>query len=122
MGSALSIFSGVTSRMRRFLYRRPRYATDVRMDFIIEDTVTLGVCESISESGLRGTLSHPVPGGVTGLLNLYFGERNYQVNAQIQSLHGRQARIRFCFSSNQERAELFEFMKLVLPAFPSLSK
>ncbi len=88
------------------------------MDLIFDRTVVLGVCLSLSESGLRGTFADPVPVGTTGLLTLYprnAGDRNYQTHACIYSLRNEEARVRFCFQSEQERLAIRDILKLLTP-------
>ena len=111
----MAVFSHATTLMRRFLYRLPRFKTEVPMDLIVGDSVTIGTCLNISESGLRGTFSHPLAVNTQGLLTLYFGEQGTQVHAQIESLKGEEARVRFRFASVQERNDLRDLLKR-LPA------
>ncbi|ADW70935.1 hypothetical protein AciX9_4155 (plasmid) [Granulicella tundricola MP5ACTX9] len=88
------------------------------MDLILGDAVILGVCLNLSESGLRGTFSHPVLAGAEGLLTIYQGEQNVQIHARVYSLKGDEARIRFRFDSEQEQQNIREFLKLVTPSSP----
>jgi hypothetical protein len=104
--------------MRRFLYRLPRFKTELPMDMILGDTVILGVCLNLSESGLRGTFSHPVPVGAEGLVTLYQGDQRFQVHARIYSLKEDEARVHFRFDSEHEEQNIREFIKLVTPTSP----
>ena len=85
------------------------------MDLILGEAVILGVCVNISESGLRGAFSHPIPSGVEGLLTVYQGEHSFQANVRVESVKGGEARIRFCLTSDQERGDLKDFLKLLAP-------
>ncbi len=99
----MPVFSQATSRVRSFLYRSPRYKADIPMDYIVADAVVLGTCADLSESGLRGTFSIPVPTKTIGLLTLYHAGESFQVHARIDSFQDDQARLRFEFDSKQER-------------------
>lgn len=89
------------------------------MDLVLGNAVILGVCKSLSESGLRGTFSHPVATGGEGLISLYHEEHSFQVKARIDSLRSEEVRVRFCFASDQERENLRTFMKLLFPEPPA---
>ena len=104
--------------MRDFLYRFPRFRTECRMDLIFGDAVVPGICQDISESGLRGTFASPVPEGTEGLLTLYFdkaGEQGYQVHARVYTARNDEARVRFRYRSGQERLGLQELLKQLAP-------
>jgi hypothetical protein len=107
----LAVFSEATTRMRRFLYRLPRFRTEIPMDLILNDAVVLGTCLNISESGLRGTFSHPLPPGAEGMLTLYNGNENFQIRARIDSFKDEEARVRFRFESDAERDNIRVFLK-----------
>ncbi len=85
------------------------------MDFIVGDSVILGVCVSLSESGLRGTFSNPVPSGTNGLLTVYHRDHSVQVHAQVQSMKADEARVGFHFNSDQEREDIQNFLKRLAP-------
>ena len=104
------------SLIRTFLYRFPRFRTDCPMDLIVGDAVVLGTCLNISESGLRGTFSHPVPAGTIGTLTLYKGQSSVQIEALIYSVKGEEARVRFRTVSEPERVAVRNFIKLLSPA------
>jgi hypothetical protein len=101
--------------MRSFLYRHPRFSTNVRMDMIVRDNVILGVCQSLSESGLRGTFSHAVPVGAEGFVTLYHEQERFQVKAVVDAIYEDEARVSFRFESNEERESLRRFMRLLFP-------
>ncbi len=101
--------------MRSFLYRLPRFKTEVPMDLILGDAVILGLCLNISESGLLGTFSNPVAVHSEGLLTLYYNQRSYQVHAQIDGFQGDEARVEFRFASDKERADIRDLLKLFTP-------
>jgi hypothetical protein len=101
--------------MRNFLYRLPRFKADLPMDFILGEAVVIGTCVNISESGLRGTFSNPVPAGAEGQLTLYHGEQSFQTDARVESFRAGEARVRFCLTSDQELEDLRGFLKLLTP-------
>ena len=101
--------------MRSFLYRLPRFKTEVPMDLILGEAVVLGLCLNISESGLLGTFSNPVPVHSEGLLTLYYHQRSYQAHAQIEGFQGDEARLEFRFASDKERADIHDLLKLLAP-------
>ncbi len=111
--STPSVETKVMGLIRNFFYRLPRFKTECAMDFILGDNVILGVCLSLSESGLRGTLSHPVPAGSEGLLTLYQGDQNCPVQARISSLRDGEVLVVFEFHSEQERVALRDFLNLL---------
>ena len=103
--------------IRSFLYRFPRFHTECPMDLIYGGSVVLGVCLNVSESGLRGTFANSVPAGTNGLLTLYppnAGEQHFQVHVRIDSWRGDEARVRFCFQSEEERLRIRQFLKLAI--------
>lgn len=111
----MAVFSNSNAKMRSFLYRHPRFATNVRMDFIVGENVLLGVCHSLSESGLRGTFSHPVPPGAEGFLTLYHEQERFQIKAAVDSIYEDEARVSFRFETNEERDALRRFMRALFP-------
>ena len=115
-GFTLAVFSEDSLPMRRFLYREPRIQTNLSMDFIVGDTVLLGLCLSISESGVGGTLSHSVAPGSEGVLTLYFQDQSVKVPAAIENPEAEEARIRFLAMEPAEREALRRFIKLLEPA------
>jgi hypothetical protein len=119
---ALAVFSQVSTRMRRFLYRLPRFKAEIPMDLVLGDAVILGICLDLSESGLRGSFSHPVTVGAEGLITLYHEGQSFQVQARIDALRTSEARVSFRFASEQERQGLRVFMKSLFPDSPALAK
>lgn len=99
--------------LREFRYRFPRFRTDCPMDFIVGDLITLGVCQSISQSGLQGTVSSEVAAGSEGLITLYRGDKRFQVASKVDSVRDDVIRARFHTSSDAERRALREFIKLL---------
>jgi hypothetical protein len=102
--------------IRQFLYRLPRFKTEFPMDLILGDTVVLGVCVNLSESGLRGTFSYPLAAGTEGLLTLYHGDRSFQIHARIESIKADDARVKFRYDNDQEREDIRRFLKHLTPA------
>ncbi len=109
----MAVFSQASLQMRRFLYRQPRLKTNLSMDFIREDNVVLGICRSISESGVGGTLSHPVPVGSEGALTLYFQEQSVKVQAVIETSEPEETRIRFLALDPKDCEAVRHFIKLL---------
>jgi len=101
------------SRIRSFLYRFPRFTADCRMDFIHEETVVLGVCSNLSESGLRGTFAKDVPAGSEGLLTLYHNDRRFEVRAKVDTVREEDTLVHFQFQSDKERSAIGELIKLL---------
>jgi hypothetical protein len=101
------------NRIRSFLYRFPRFTVDCRMDFILEDSIVLGTCYDLSQSGLRGSLAEIVPAGSKGLLTLYCEEQRFEVQATVSSLRDDETRMRFQFASDKERAAMRDLLKLI---------
>jgi len=83
------------------------------MDFIYGDSVALGVCTNLSDSGLRGAFSQYVPSGAEGLLTLYHGDQRVVVQAQFYAGNGEEARVQFRFQSDQERAAIGDLLKIL---------
>ncbi len=100
-------------RIRRFLYRFPRFQADCRMDFIYGDRVVLGTCSNLSESGLRGRFSGSVPLGSEGLLTLYHANQKVEVKARIDAADDEETRLRFQFRSDKERSAISDLLKLL---------
>jgi hypothetical protein len=94
------------NRIRSFLYRYPRFTVDCRMDFIREDSIILGTCYDLSQSGLRGTFVQVIAPGSKGVVTLYLGERRLEVQAVVSSIRDDETRMRFQFDSDKERATL----------------
>ncbi len=113
----MAVFSQASLHARRFLYRQPRLKTNLSMDFILDEKVILGECLSISESGVAGTLSNPMPVGSVGVLTLYHQERSVKIPAVIETPDAEEARIRFASTDPRELEDLRRFIKL-LPVKP----
>ena len=111
----MPVFNQATALMRRFLYRLPRFRTEVPLDFIVGDTVFLGVCVNISESGLRANFSLPVVPGSEGLITLYWNDVGYQSHALVESVKQDEARIRFLFQSNEEHRTIHQLLQHLSP-------
>ena len=103
------------NRIRSFLYRYPRFTVDCRMDFIREDSIVLGTCYDLSQSGLRGTFVQVVAPGAKGVVTLYLGERRLEVQATVSSLRDDETRMRFQFDSDKERIALRDLLKDLAP-------
>jgi hypothetical protein len=101
--------------MRSFLYRLPRYKTEIPMDLILGNAVILGLCLNLSESGLLGTFSNPVAVNSEGLLTLYYNQRSYQVHGQIEGYQGDQTRVGFHYASDAEQESIRSLLKLLIP-------
>jgi hypothetical protein len=102
-------------RIRSFLYRYPRFTVDCRMDFIREDSIVLGSCYDLSQSGLRGTFAQVIAPGAKGVVTLYLGEKRVEVQAIVTSLRDDETRMRFQFASDKERTALREVLKEIEP-------
>jgi hypothetical protein len=100
------------SRLRSFLYRSPRFTADCRMDFIHGDSILLGSCSNLSESGLRGTFDGFIAPGTEGLVTLYHADRRLAVKATVYSVRQGEARLRFSANSDAERAAVSDLLKL----------
>ena len=99
--------------IRRFLYRSPRFIADCRMDFLYGDSVALGLCSNLSESGLRGTFSQVVPQGSEGLLTIYQGEQKFEVKAIVETTRENESRVRFEYESAEQHASIADLIKSV---------
>ena len=104
------------SSPRTFLYRFPRFEAHNRVDFIYYDTVLLGYCLEISESGLRGTFSNTTLPGTEGLITLYQGDQSFCAHATILEVHENEATAMFQFQSQQEESAIREFIHLLAPS------
>jgi hypothetical protein len=86
------------------------------MDFIREDSIVLGTCYDLSQSGLRGTFVQVVAPGAKGVVTLYLGERRLEIQATVSSLRDDETRMRFQFDSEKERAALRDILKDLAPS------
>jgi len=109
----VAVFLQIGSRMRKFLYRLPRVETSIPMDFILGDSVVLGTCLNLSESGLHGTFTQIILPGTEGLTTVYHGEHSFQIKGRIASLRGDSMHMHFCFDSEEQRQAAKAFFKLV---------
>lgn len=94
--------------IRNFAYRHPRFATKLEMDFVVGDTVILGVCESISDSSVFVKLSDIPSPGAAGVVTLYCGGQSWSVHALVAaSTPGASdqdhAALLFAFQDEEER-------------------
>jgi len=101
------------TRIRSFLYRFPRFTVECRMDFIREDSIVLGVCHDISQSGLRGSFAEVIAPGTKGLLTLYCEDKPFEVQATVSSIRDTETRMRFQFDSDKERAAVRELLQAI---------
>ncbi len=83
------------------------------MDFIYGDTVVLGTCSNLSESGLRGNFAEGVAVGAEGLLTLYHANQKVEVRARIDASDDEETRLRFQFRSDKERLAIGDLLKLL---------
>ena len=81
------------------------------MDFIREDSIVLGTCYDLSQSGLRGTFIQAIAPGEKGIVTLYLGEKRFEVQATVSSLRDDETRMRFQFDSDKERIALRDLLK-----------
>lgn len=101
------------NRIRSFLYRFPRFTVDCRMDFIRNDSIVLGVCYDLSQSGLRGTFAQPIAPGCIGTVTLYNEQQRLEVPATVSSVRDQETRMRFRITSDRERAAMLDFLKQI---------
>lgn len=101
------------SSLRNFLYRLPRFEASSRVDFIYGDTILLGSCIEISESGLRGTFSSAVLPETKGLITLYRDNRSFSAKALVLEVDENEVTARFEFQSQQEESAIREFIRLL---------
>ena len=83
------------------------------MDFIRGDTILLGSCIEISESGLRCTFSDTAVPGMEGLITLYREDKSFSAHAQILEVQGDEVTARFQFSTQEEEVAIREFIHLL---------
>jgi hypothetical protein len=100
---------------RPFLYRFPRYKTALRMDMVLDDAVFLGICRSLSGSGLRGEFTENIPVGGVGRVTLYHEDKFYEVAASVDASSAAQATVSFRFEAESERIALRNFLSLLRP-------
>lgn len=101
------------SSPRNFLYRFPRFEAGSRIDFIHGDTILLGYCHEISESGLRGNLSDTALPGTEGVITLYRDNKSFSSHAIILTVLGDEVTAGFQFYSQQEETAVREFIKIL---------
>lgn len=106
----------IMSSLRKFLYRFPRFEAHNRVDFIHRDTILLGYCIEISESGLRGDFSDTAPPGTEGLITLYRDDQSFSAHAKILEVHENEATASFQFQSQQEETAIRDFIRLLAPS------
>ncbi len=81
------------------------------MDFIREDSIVLGTCYDLSQSGLRGNFVQVIAPGEKGIVTLYLGEKRFEVQATVSSLRDDETRMRFQFASDKERIAMRDLLK-----------
>ena len=99
--------------IRRFYYRRPRFATNLRMELMVGAAIFPGVCESINEAGLYGQIGENIPNGINGIVTLYHQGTSCKVQVCLSFMEGRRAGLNFLFSSDQERADIRAFLAMI---------
>jgi hypothetical protein len=102
-----------TGDARRFLYRLARYKTDLRMDFEVGETVFLGICRSLSGSGLMGEFLDLLTVGTAGVVTLYQQDLNCAVQATVDTAERYEVRLAFHFDSDGERQVLESFLRKI---------
>ncbi len=113
------VFLPLMTVIRNFLYRFPRLRTNCPMDLIFGDQVILGTCHSLSESGLRGTVSAKVAVGTECILSLYRLDQTLQISSVVESARGFVIRVRFGAITDTEGLTVTEFIRLLAkPASP----
>jgi hypothetical protein len=104
---------------RKFAYRSPRLATNLALDFIVKDTITIGVCESISEGGLSASFSDELEAGLVGRLTLYHEMKSISVQAAVAGREGKRNTMQFILAGSDDQNVVRVFIEF-LRANPSL--
>ncbi len=99
--------------VRKFAYRYPRLSTSLPIDFILDETITLGVCESLSECGMSARFSDELPAGSMGRVTLYFDKRSISVYASISNTEEGRSTMQFIFSSAAEQNAMRTLIELI---------
>ena len=102
--------------MHTYNYRLPRYSASFPVYLVFGDVVAVGLCEDISEAGLRGTFARPVPVSTRGLLSLNHPKGILGVEARVAYISDGKMVLRFLFSSEQERGTLRRFLSVLTQA------
>lgn len=99
--------------VRKFAYRYPRVSTRLSIDFIAEDTITIGVCESLSEVGMSARFSDEILLGVKGRVTIYYEEVSISLHAVISGRDEDRSTLQFLFSSMEEQAAMHAVIELL---------
>lgn len=112
-GRSQRIVLHIMSSLRQFRYRSPRFECTSRVDFISGDTIFLGCCTEISDSGLRVTFEDTVPSEVAGLITLYADGKGFSAHALILEVHDKETTAKFQFLSQHEAIAIRDFIRLL---------
>ncbi len=96
--------------IRKFEYRPSRTATGFDVDFVSGGITLHGLCQDVSDAGIRATLDGPIGVGRSGSLILRHPTGIFKVEAQIAYIEQGQVGLVFSFKTPLERADAIEFM------------
>jgi hypothetical protein len=96
--------------IRKFEYRPCRIATGFDVDFVVGGRSLHGLCQDVSDAGIRATLDGSLAVGSTGALILRHPTGVFKVEAQVAYIEKDQVGLVFVFKTPLERVNSVEYM------------
>ena len=110
---------GNSISMRNLSYRLPRFEAEVTIDFIYGESVVLGTCRNISESGCGVSFPHPLQPGLEGAITFYYKGQSYEARARVSSRSAGKAALQFTFTCEEDHAGVRALLRALHPESPA---
>jgi len=102
--------------MRKFDYRAPRFAVDLPVRLILEESTLFGRCTEISTEGMKLDVCEPLSVDTPGAVHFTF--QNVSVDLPVRVAHCGSGcdGVQFMYGSDEERDEVIRFIALLAAA------
>lgn len=101
------------SSIRKFEYRPCRIKAGLKVEFVTEKKILVGLCNDVSDQGIRATLDSSTEVGRSGVLILRHPTCVLEIEAQAAYVDKCQVGLAFLFRSSWERAMTVDFIASV---------
>jgi len=89
--------------MQKFQYRSPRFAVDIPVEFLFDQSTLPGTCRNISTNGMKLELPMPMPLGACGTLMLSCQQRTLYIGVRVAYSSDTHEGVEFLYQSDSER-------------------
>jgi len=96
--------------MQKFEYRTPRFAVDLPVRFIVQNTTLFARCREISKDGMTLELIEPIPLSSRGTVSMSHLDRTIEVQARVAHVGPVRGGLEFIYENDAERSEVDQFI------------